>query len=147
MASETRRTARALVETRVERFESRHALAESQARLAAALANARPGGRVVFTPRWSGDDGAAVLEAGFAPAPGVQRLLKFMSIGMTLLVAASVWAFATRDAHAVLAWLLAIFTALAILALPFVFVGLGSQREAEEARILKAIRVALSDED
>ena len=36
--------------------------------------------------------------------------------------------------------------ALAILALPCVFVGLGSQREAEEARILKAIRVALTDE-
>lgn len=148
MASETRRTAKALIEHRVERFESRHAAEESKSRLAAALANARPEGRVVFTPKWAAEGALCVLNAEFAPAPGTQRFLKATSLAMTLLLAASAWLiFTPRPDGEALAFLLPLFTGLAILALPFVYVALGSNREAEEARIRKAIRMALVDEE
>jgi hypothetical protein len=75
----------------------------------------------------------------------ILRLLKALSAGMALAVAASAWAIATQEGA--LQFLLPLSTVLAILALPFVALGLASQREAEEARIRKAIRVALLDED
>ena len=143
--SEMKRAARALVEVRSERFESRHALEESQARLADALGRARVEGSSVFTPVWSADGRRAVLEARFAPPVAILRLLKALSAGMALAVAASAWAIATQEGA--LQFLLPLSTVLAILALPFVALGLASQREAEEARIRKAIRVALLDED
>jgi len=143
--SEMKRAARALVEVRSERFESRHALEESKARLADALGRARAEGRSVFTPAWSGEGGRAVLEARFAPPATTLRLLKALSAGMAIAVAASVWAIATQEGA--LQFLVPLSTALAMLALPLVALGLGSQREAEEARIRKAIRVALLDED
>ena len=43
-------------------------------------------------------------------------------------------------------FMLPLFTVLAILALPFVALGLSSQRAAAEARITRAIRIALMDE-
>jgi hypothetical protein len=147
MASETQRAARALVERRVERFESRHPLGESQSRLATAIANARLEGRVEFSPEWSSQGETAVLEAQFAPPPRMQRALKGTSIAMSLLIGLTVWAIFSPAADAATAWMLGLFTAFAILALPFVFVGLGSSREAEESRIRRAIRVALLDED
>ena len=143
--SEMKRAARALVEVRSERFESRHALEESKARLADALGRAGAAGSSVFTPAWSGDGGRAVLEARFAPPATTLRLLKALSAGMALAVAASAWAIATQEGA--LQFLLPLSTVLATLALPFVALGLGSQREAEEARIRKAIRVALLDEE
>ena len=147
MASETRRAAQALIEHRVERFESRHGADESRSRLERALANARPEGRVVFMPRWESDGPRCVLNAEFVPPPGIQWFLKATSIAMTLLLAASAWViFTPRPDGDALAFLLPLSTGLAILALPFVFVALGSNREAEEARIRKAIRVALIDE-
>ena len=51
-----------------------------------------------------------------------------------------------RHEEGALAFLWPLTTALGILALPFVAVGLNSQREAAEAAIRKAIRVALLDE-
>lgn len=147
MASEARRIAKALVETRSERFESRHGLGDAQERLQAAIAKARPDGRVLFTPRWSSAGAGSILEAQFAPPPRTHRLLKSMSLAMTALVAASIWAVVSPRAGDALGFLLPLFTGLAILALPFVFVALGSNREAEEARIRKAIRVALLDEE
>jgi hypothetical protein len=143
--SEMKRAARALVEVRSESFESRHALEESKARLADALGRARAEGRSVFTAAWSADGGRAVLVARFAPPATTLRLLQALSGGMAIAVAASAWAIATQEGA--LQFLLPLSTALAILALPFVALGLGSQREAEEARIRKAIRVALLDED
>ncbi len=148
MASETRRAAKALIERRVERFESRHAAEESKSRLDRALANARPEGRVVFTPRWASEGALCVLNAEFAPPPRTQRFLKAMSFAMSLLVIASAWLiFSPRAEGEAVAYLVPLFTGFAILALPFVFVALGSNREAEEARIRKAIRAALVDED
>jgi hypothetical protein len=147
MASETRRAARALVDRRVERFESRHPLGESQSRFAAAIANARLEGRVEFSPAWSSQGETAVLEAQFAPPARTQRFLKAVSIAMSVLIGMTLWAIFSPSADSATAWLLGLFTAFAILALPFVFVGLGSSREAEESRIRRAIRAALLDED
>jgi hypothetical protein len=142
--SEMRRAARALIETRSERFESRHALAESKARLDAALARLGVAGSTVFTPLWGEEGGRPVLEARYEPPARTLRLLKLLSLGMALAVAASAWAIATMDGP--LQFLLPLSTALAILALPFVALGLGSQREAHEARLRRAIRTALLDE-
>ena len=43
-------------------------------------------------------------------------------------------------------FMLPLFTVLAILGLPFVALGLASQRDAAESRLRRAIRVALLDE-
>ena len=147
MASETRRAARALVERRTDRFESRHPLGESQARLKDTLSRARLEGRVIFTPEWKSEGDAAILEAHFAPPARVDRVLKTTSIAMTLLVAATIWALASDDSSPAVAWLTALTTAFAILALPFVYVAMGSSRLAEEGRIQRAIRAALLDEE
>jgi len=143
--SELRRAAKALVDQRSERFASRHPLEESKARLDSAIERARASGSSAFTAEWRMEGDRAVLEAQFAPNPRTQLLLQGLSIVMALLVVASAWAIATQEGS--LKFLLPLFTALAILALPFVALGLGSQRAAEEARILKAIRVALLDEE
>lgn len=142
-----RRAARALVERSTERFESRHGLDESRARLEAQLARARPGAHVVFTPKWTADGDRAVLDAEFAPAAATQRVLRLVSLSLALLVAASAWAIFSSQESAVLRFLLPIATLLAMLGMPLAVAGLGSQREAAEARIRKAIRAALVDEE
>ena len=147
MASETQRAARALVERRSERFESRHDLEASRRRLDGALSRARLEGRVLFTPEWKSEDGKAILEATFAPPPRVGRFLKSTSIVVTLLIAATIWALVAEDAGTATAWLFALFTGFTILALPFVYVAMGSARMAEETRITRAIRAALLDEE
>jgi len=63
-----------------------------------------------------------------------------------MLLAATAGAMLSPRVERPVASLLALFAGLAVLALPFFFVALGSNREAEEARIRKAIRGALSDE-
>jgi hypothetical protein len=142
--SELKRAARALVETRTERFEGRHPLAASRIRLDEALARIEPASATVFTPTWSEHEGRAVLDARFAPPARTQRLLRVLSLGMALAVAVSAWAIATQEGP--MQFMLPLFTGLSVLALPFVALGLSSQREAAEARIKRAIRVALMDE-
>ena len=142
--SELKRAARSLVETRTERFESRHGVEESGRRLNEALERIGPAGATTFTTRWGEENGHATLEARFAPVPRTQRLLQVFSLGMSLAVAASAWAIATQEGP--LQFALPLFTLLAILALPFVALGLASHRDAAEARIRRAIRVALLDE-
>jgi len=146
MASETRRIAKALVATREESFASRHPRAESQARLAAALAriDAR---RLRFESRWREEPTGLVLDASYSPAPGVKRFLHATSVVLLALIAASVWSVMALDGASALAFLVPLTTVLAILAFPFVVVAIGSQREAEEARIGKALARALTDED
>ena len=142
--SDMRRAARGLVEARSERFESRYPLEESQRRLAAVLAKT-PVKHLRFSSSWQSQGAEAALLAGFAPSPKTQALLKALSIGMALLVAASIWAWTSRESAGSVAFLLPIITVLAVLGFPFLVLGLASHREAEEARIRKAIRVALQD--
>jgi hypothetical protein len=142
--SELKRAARALVETRTERFESRHPLEASRTRLVEALARIEPSSATIFTPAWSEHEGRAMLEARFAPPARTQRLLQVFSLGMTLAVGLSAWVIATEDGP--VQFMLPLFTVLAVLALPFVALGLSSQRDAAEARIRRAIRIALLDE-
>jgi hypothetical protein len=147
MASEAQRAARALVEERVDHFESRHSMEESRSRLDAALARARTEGRVVFTPEWRETGGKILLDARFAPPRRVGTVVKSLSIGLTLLIAATGWSMLSHDAGASAAWLLALLTGFMILTMPWVFVAMGSSRLAEEDRILRAIRAALMNED
>ena|SRR5947209_6598859 len=144
--SEMKRAAQALVERRVERFESVHAPEESRARMAAAFERARlePGDR--FVPHWSEQGGRAVLEAEFLPPRGIDRLLRAISIGMLLLVATSVYEVMAVSESA-LRFLLPLCTVLVILGFPLFALGLNSHREAHESRIRRAIRVALLDAD
>src|SRR5438093_3814503 len=147
MASETRRIAQALVERRTERFDSRHSLEESKARLDAAFARLQPRDATDFTPEWTVEGGATRLEAHFAPSRRAQRLLLAASIALTLLVAASAWTILSPQEDAAIGFLVPLLTVLAIFAFPLVAVALGSHREAEEAGIRRAIRKALLDED
>lgn len=142
-----RRAAQALVGRSTERFESAHGLEQSRARLAAQLARSKPAGQVAFSERWTTEGDRAVLEAQFAPARSTQRLLRMMSVSMALLLGVSAWAAFSAQASGVLRWLLPIFTLLAILGVPLATAGLGAHREAEEARIRKAIRAALAKDD
>lgn len=140
-----RSAAKGLVETRSESFESRHPEAGSRQRLQEALAGV-PVRQTWLETRWESRGGRAVLVAQFKPSPRTQRFLKALSIGMALLVAASIWALASEEASGSTAFLLPMITVLAVLGLPFLILGLASQREADESRIRKAIRVALMDE-
>ena len=72
-------------------------------------------------------------------------MLQAISVVMVLALAATGWAIATQEGA--IAFLVPMVTVFAILGLPIVTLGLGSRRAAEEARIAKAIRVALLDEE
>src|SRR5205085_1732754 len=141
------RAARALMDRRVERFESRYPMQESQKRLEGTLSRARLEGRVVFTPQWRDADGKALLDASFSPPPRVGVMLKTLSLALSLLILATAWAILTGGAGTSGSWMLGLSTGLAMLAMPWIFVGMGSSRLAEEARITRAIRAALVDEE
>ncbi|MGE5093684.1 MAG: hypothetical protein ACM3SO_01005 [Betaproteobacteria bacterium] len=144
--SEMRRAARALVERRTERFESAHDLGTSQRRLAGALERARLAPDPTFRITWLEGADRPVLEASFLPARRTVLLLRMLSLAMLGLLVSTVWVL-TQTQEGTSRFLLPLFTVLAILALPFVTLGLASSREAREARIRKAIRVALKNED
>lgn len=144
--SEMRRAAKALVERRTERFESRHTLADSKARLDRQIAKAKLSGASQFRPAWSEEGGKVVLTAEFLPRARTQAVLTLSSLVLTLLVLASVWLLFTTEEGA-LRYLVPMFTGMSILAFPFVALALSSNRAAEESRIARAIRVALLDED
>ena len=141
-----RRAARALVERRTERFESRHDLATSRQRLAQALERARLAPSRTFEARWLEEDTGVILEAHFLPSRRTLAMLHGLSLAMVALVALCAWVLMKSDEGA-LRFLLPLFTGLTVLALPLVSLGLASSREAVESRIRKAIRVALLDED
>ena len=142
--SETRRGARTLIAHRTERFASRHDRVESERRLDQALARVPDAGD--FGRVWIDEAGGTALLATFPPSKHTQRTLRLLSLGMLALVAATAWVL-SRPGEGAERFLLPLFTVLAIFALPFVILGLASARAAREARILKAIRVALQDED
>lgn len=141
--SEMRRAARGLVEPRTFTFESRHSLEESQRRFAEVLARAP----IHPPPRasWQATGEVATLSAEFPPSPRTARFLSALSLGMAMLVAASVWALMRETGT--LAYLLPLTTLLAILGFPMLVLALASQREAREATFARAVRAALRDED
>jgi hypothetical protein len=146
MASEMRRIAKALVERHSESFASRYSREESAARLRAALQGFAPT-RMRFGTGWREEADGLHLDVEFSPAPRTDGLLKTSSIALTLLVAAALWAFFAADGDPVVKFLVALASALGILAFPLVTVALGSQREAEEAAVRRAIRKALVNEE
>jgi len=144
--SEMKQAAKALVERRVERFESVHPLEESRSRLAAALERAHIGADQGFIVHWSEHQGRAVLEAEFLPPRGIHALLRAISLGMLVLVVASVYEVAAAPPGAA-RFLVPLCTVLVILGFPIFTLGFNSQREARESRIRRAIRSALLDAD
>ena len=146
MASEIRRMARALVEHRAETFASRHGRDESESRLKSAMAGIRPR-RLRFETRWSEAPSGLSLHAEFHPAARTQRMLQVASLTLAALIAASAWALLSDQVERTLAFIVTLAAALAVLAFPLVVAAFGAQREAEEARIRRALRRALTDED
>jgi hypothetical protein len=134
----------ALVGTRTERVASPCDRAESEARLARAISGPAPR-RMRIARRWVEDAGILQLEIEFSPAPQTQHFLRAASLAMTALIASSLWAIASREDSTAVAFLLPLFTVLTILGLPFGVAAMGSQREAEEARYLRAIRNAFKE--
>jgi hypothetical protein len=146
MASEMRRIARALVERHEETFASRYSRDESGARLRKALEGFAPT-RTRFDTTWRQEDGALHLDVAFAPASRISRFLKAASLALSLLLAAAFWALFAAGDEPVMRFLVSLTCVLGILGFPFVAVALGSQREAEEATLRRAIRRALVDEE
>lgn len=144
--SEMRRIAKALVAERKESFTSAYPRDESAARVAKAI-DGFAAKRMSYEARWR--DGAEVptLDITTRSSRSTDVMLKSGSIVLTLLIASSVWAIFSADADGALAFLVPLTTALAILAFPFVVVAAGSAREAEEARLIRAIKKALAAED
>jgi hypothetical protein len=146
MASEMRRMARALVEHRAESFASRHGREESESRLESAIAAIKPR-HLRFESRWNEAPSGLSLDAEFHPAVRTQRMLQASSLVLVALIAASAWALLSDQVERTLAFILALATVLWVLALPLVVAAFGAQREAEEARIRRALKRALTDED
>lgn len=146
MASETRRIAMSLVESRVESFRSRYSRDESAARLGKALHGFTPT-RMRYTTTWREESGALHLDVSLVPAPRIAWFLKAASLAFVLLIAVTLWAVFVVDGETVLTFLVSLACVLGILAFPLVAVALGAQREAEEATMRRAIRRALVDEE
>jgi hypothetical protein len=146
MASEISRAAKALLERRVERFDSRYGLEDSRSRYQAAIDALRLQGDTRLTPHWSPVGERAVLEAEFLPPARIRPILNISSVVLTLLIAASAWAVLGTEDGAALRFLLPMVTVLAVLGFPFVALALSSHRLAEESRIRRALRKALVDE-
>jgi len=138
--SEMARSAKALVATHEQRFTSGLPPETARARVTEALAKLGPLKATVLDVSWD----AATLVARFAPPGRTQRLLKVLSVGIALAIAASLWAILREEGP--FAFIMPLFTVLAILGLPFVALGLASNRAAEESRVTRAIRVALGEE-
>lgn len=156
MASEMRRAAQALMQPHPHVFKSGYPPAEASARLNALAGNLdrttiEAGvDRVVirtakgehFVGSWKVADGGPVLDGLFLPPPGAQRIVKGFGIAVTLLIVASAWAFLAglETSLKVSAGLSTVF---AILAFPYVIVGLSSQRSGREAAMARAVQRAL----
>jgi hypothetical protein len=144
VASELRRAAKALVETRTESFEvhdrERDAVA---ARLDAALRSVTLKHSSVSSTAWRESDGAAWLDVVFAPRRHVQMLLSAVSLSLMAMIAASIWLVATRGEDDTAVFVIPLLTAFAVVFSPFLAVMLGATREGDEATLRRAIRKAL----
>ncbi len=146
MRSEVRRVATALVETRTESFATHHPRVESEARLAGAIETRKPRLSIIEVTWADGVEGLRA-EVQSRPAPSIRRFLIASSFVLTMLLVSSAWTILSADEPAAIKFLVPLVTVLGILAFPLIVVGLGSQREAEEASLRRAIRHALLDED
>ncbi len=144
--SDMRRAAASLVERRTERIESRHPVEESKARLEEALVRANVPVPRPFEERWIEGEGGPVLELAYAPSRSTQRFLKFASLAFVVALGASAWLLATTSEGA-LRFLVPLTTGLAVLGFPFVALALASNRDAMQARVRRAAKAALQDED
>jgi len=145
MRSEVRRVATALVETKTERFATHHPRVESERRLAAAIETRKPRLSIIEVTWADGVEGLRA-EVQSRPAPSIRRFLMASSFVFTMLIVSSAWTILSAAEPAAIKFLVPLVTVLGILAFPLVVVGLGSQREAEEASLRRAIRHALLDE-
>jgi hypothetical protein len=171
MASEMRRVAKALVDGRAAGFESRHSLDESIRRLCSAIESGREDrrgidgeaapDRVVLyeagrTPRsanalfegtWAESDGALRLEGAFGPTRRARRFIRASSLALSAFVVASVAVLVLPGVGPTPRYLVPFLTLLAIVGFPLAVLAMGSQREAEEARITRTVRALLMDEE
>jgi hypothetical protein len=145
MPSETQRIAKALVESRTETFATKYSREQSSARLAEALKANRPRTAKV-TATWRVATEGLRLDVQLSPAPTVRIFLVAASVALTMLLVSSAWVLLAADKPMALRFLVPLTAVLGILGLPLLIVGLGSQREAEEAKLSRAIRHALLDE-
>src|SRR5215831_16571725 len=142
MPSEMRRAAKALVESRVERFEVADVGDDARRRVDSALAELGAPRALRYAGTWSTVDGRPIYEATFAPSARTPTVLNLISLAIVLLIAASAWAIVTSAGR--LKYLLPMLTMISVFAMPLVIVALASRREAEESRITRAIRAALA---
>ena len=154
--SETRRLARSLVEPEPITMESRYPRAESLERVrdaARAFAVSVDGEAVSiaaanasFAGRWDGGAGDLRLVGELRPAARYRSRLAAISLTLlaVALLAAGAWII---EAPAVQRYSLTITFALAALFMPYLVIGMASAGDSDRARIRKALRVALQDEE
>lgn len=145
MGSEVRRAAGALVARREERFATRLSALESRERLERALGALRLS-RVRVQHEWIEGAAGPELVVRLTPMPSLEKWLRFASLALIALIAASIWAVSSDETSRSLAFLVPLAAGFAIFAVPLTAAALGSQREGEEARLRKAIRSALAAE-
>jgi hypothetical protein len=145
MASEMRRMARALVEHRAASFPAPFARDDAEARVQAALASIEPR-RLRFERRWAEGPSGLTLETEYHPSARAKRMLEASSMALVALAGASAWALLSDQVGRTLAFLVTLATVLSMLGFPLVVAAFGAQREAEEARIARALKRALTDE-
>lgn len=145
MASEMRRMARALIEHRAASFPAPFARDEAEARVQAALASIEPR-RLRLERRWAEGPSGLRLETEYRPRALAKRMLEASSIALVALVALSAWALLSDQVDRTLAFIVTLATVLWMLGFPLVVAAFGAQREAEEARIARALKRALTDE-
>ena len=146
MASEMRRLAKLLIERHDEAFESRYPREESIRRVERALEGFSAKG-MVFKSAWRETAGPATLDVSFAPSPNTRFILNSVSLVLSLMLIATVWALFSPGEVILGRALLSIGTLLAILAFPFVIVAFASRREAEEATLRRRLRKAIVEEE
>ena len=146
MASEMRRMAKMLVERREEAFASRYPRDESERRVAAALEGFTAKG-MVYETAWRNEAGATFLDVRFAPSRGTRAFLNTSSLVFVVLIGATAVSLLAPGEPMAGRVLLAIGTVAAILVFPFVVVGFGSRREAEEAMLRRRLKKAIVEEE
>ncbi len=144
MSSEIRRAAKALVESRVEKLEVAGGMEAARGRVECALAALGAPRALRYAGAWTMSGRAHGLR-GHASRPDARTplVLNLISLAIVGLVAASAWAIVT-DAGG-LKFLLPMIAVLAVFAMPLVIAALAARREAEESRIMRALRAALAD--